>query len=137
MDHKTARAMISPFYEALNLPATKNTAALIESVTAPDWRSFSREGVSKSRSEFTKQVAGFGKMMPDLKWEIREVLADNDKIVVRSTASGTPAGDFMGVTHSGRSFSILTIDLHTVRDGKLVEVYHVEDWAGAIGQLRG
>jgi predicted ester cyclase len=137
MDREAAKAMVAPFYDALNLPATKDTTALIESATAPEWRSFSREGVSKSRSEFIRQVAGFGKLMPDLGWEIREVVADDDKIVVRSTASGTPADNFIGVPHGGRSFSILTIDLHTTRDGKLVEVYHVEDWAGAIVQLKG
>lgn len=35
----------------------------------------------------------------------------------------------------GKSFRIMTIDIHTVQDGKLVEAYHVEDWAGAIRQL--
>jgi len=136
MDREAAMAIVAPFYDALNLPATKDTKSLIESVTTPDWRSFSREGVSKTRSEFTQQVAGFGKLMPDLKWEIREVVAGDDKIVVRSSASGTPSADFMGVPHAGKTFEILAIDLHTVQGDKLVQVYHVEDWAGAIGQLK-
>ena len=64
-------------------------------------------------------------------------MVGDDKIVVRSSASGTPSADFMGVPHSGKSFAILAIDLHTVQSDKLLQVYHVEDWAGAIGQLKG
>lgn len=135
MNHESARALVAPFYEALNRPATREVASLVESVTAPGWRSFSAESVSKSREEFIEQVKGFGKLLPDLAWEIRDVLLDGDKIVVRSEASATPAGPFFGVPHGGKSFRAMTIDIHTVREGKLVEAHHVEDWAGAIRQL--
>jgi predicted ester cyclase len=58
-------------------------------------------------------------------------------VIVRSEASGTPSGDFMGVPHSGRRFSIMTIDIHTVREERLVAAHHVEDWMGAVRQLKG
>jgi hypothetical protein len=29
----------------------------------------------------------------------------------------------------------MTIDIHTVRDGKLIAAHHVEDWASALRQL--
>jgi hypothetical protein len=29
----------------------------------------------------------------------------------------------------------MSIDIHTIRDGKLIEAYHVEDWMGAVRQL--
>ena len=77
-------------------------------------------------------------MLPDLKWEIKEVLADPvaNKVIVRSEASGTPAGDFMGVPHSGKTFRVMAIDVHTVRDGQLAVAHHVEDWVGALRQLK-
>ena len=43
----------------------------------------------------------------------------------------------MGVPHGGKKFQIMTIDIHTVKDGKLIAAHHVEDWAGAIRQLAG
>lgn len=137
MNRDTARAIIAPFYDALTAPASKDVRALVEGLTSPDWRSFSGEGVSKGREEFIQQVTGFGRLIPDLVWEIKEVLADGDTIVVRSEASGTPAADFMGVPRSGRRFAVMTIDIHTLVDGKLVRAHHVEDWAGALRQLRG
>jgi predicted ester cyclase len=135
MNHESARALVAPFYDSLNLPATKDVASLVESVAAPGWRSYSAEGVSKGRDEFIEQVKGFGKLLPDLAWDIREVLVAGDKIVVRSEASATPVGPLFGVPHGGKSFRIMTIDIHTVSEGKLVAAHHVEDWAGAIRQL--
>ena len=134
--HTDARSLIAPFYDALNNPAAKDVAALVTSVAAPEWRSYAGETQSKSREEFIAQAIGFGKLIPDLAWTIKEVLVAGDRIIVRSEATGTPAGEFMGVAHRGARFSIMTIDIHTVADGRLVRAHHVEDWAGAIRQLR-
>ena len=68
-------------------------------------------------------------------WTIKELFADGDRIIVRSESSGTPAADFMGVPHSGERFAIMTIDIHTVRDGQLITAHRVEDWAAALRQL--
>jgi predicted ester cyclase len=137
MNTTEARSLIAPFYEALNAPASKDVRALVEGLASPTWRSFAGEAASKSREEFIQQVIGFGKLIPDLCWEIQEVFSDGDRIIVRSEASGTPVADFMGVPHGGKRFSVMTIDIHTVEAGKLVRAHHVEDWAGALRQLRG
>ena len=64
------------------------------------------------------------------------MLQEGNKVIVRSLASGTPNGNFMGTpTDGSKSFKIMTIDIHTVENGQVVEVYHVEDWLTAIGQL--
>lgn len=136
MDRETAQALVAPFYDALNAPSTKAVRALVESVTSPEWRSFAGETNSKGRDEFIQQVGGFAKVLPDLRWEIKELFVDGDRIIVRSEAKGTPAAPFMGVAPGGKSFSIMTIDIHTVSDGRLVRAHHVEDWAGAIRQLQ-
>ena len=130
-----ARQMIAPFYEMLNRPATKDVAALAQSVLAADWRSYSGETTFKGRDEFVAQVRGFGQLIPDLAWTIKDVLVDGNRIIVRSEAGGIPAGPFMGVPPGGKSFRIMTIDIHAVEGGRLVTAHHVEDWAGAIRQL--
>jgi predicted ester cyclase len=135
MNAQTARLIVAPFYDMLNQPASKDLRALAETVIAPGWRSFAGENNSKGREEFVGQLGAFGKLIPDLRWEIKEVLVAGDRVVVRSEASGTPVGPFLGVAHGGKSFRIMTIDVHTVRDGKLIEAHHVEDWAGAVRQL--
>lgn len=137
MSHEAARALIAPFYDVLTRPSQKNVAEIVSEIAVPEWRSYAGETVSKGRQEFIAQVIGFGRAIPDLVWDIKEVLLSSDRIIVRSEASGTPAGDFFGVPHSGRSFKIMTIDIHTVKDDKLVVAHHVEDWASALRQLAG
>ncbi|MCX5742606.1 MAG: ester cyclase [Proteobacteria bacterium] len=137
MNTSEARTLIAPFYDALNLPASKDVRALVEGLASPTWRSFSGDTASKGREEFIQQVIGFGKLIPDLRWEIKEVFADGDRIIVRSEASGAPASDFMGVPHGGKRFAVMTIDIHTVEGGQLACAHHVEDWAGALRQLKG
>jgi predicted ester cyclase len=135
MTVEQARKQVAPFYEMLNQPATKDLKNLSEQVLSPDWRSYSSETDSKGRDGFVAQVGGFGKLIPDLKWEIKDVMVDGNRIIVRSEASGTPVGPFFGVPPSGKSFKIMTLDIHTIKDGKAIAAHHVEDWAGALRQL--
>jgi len=36
---------------------------------------------------------------------------------------------------SGKSFSIIRIDVHTMENGKIVQAHHIKDWAGALKQV--
>jgi len=136
MTVEQARKQVAPFYEMLNQPATKDLKALSEQALSPDWKSYSSEIDFKGRDGFVAQVGGFGKLIPDLKWDIKDVLVDGNRIIVRSEASGTPVGPFFGVAPTGKSFRIMTIDIHTIKDGKAITAHHVEDWAGALRQLQ-
>jgi predicted ester cyclase len=135
MTVEQARKQVAPFYDMLNQPAAKDLKALSEQALAPDWKSYSSETDFKGRDGFVAQVGGFGKLIPDLKWDIKDVMVDGNRIIVRSEASGTPVGPFFGVPPSGKTFKIMTIDIHTIKDGKAITAHHVEDWAGALRQL--
>jgi hypothetical protein len=82
-------------------------------------------------------IAFLGQVVPDLSWEVKECIAlDDGRFVVRGLASGTPVGPFFGVEPAtGRSFSIMSIDILTLEAGKIAHVYHLEDWTSAIAQL--
>lgn len=133
------KAVVQAFYDFLSNPASEPHAAAFEGATAENWQSIGNySGVNKSRDEFVGQVSGFfAKLMPDLNWDVQEMIQQDNKVVVRSRATGTPTGPLFGVDGNGRSFDILTIDIHTIENGKITRSYHVEDWAGALQQLSG
>jgi predicted ester cyclase len=81
-------------------------------------------------------VSNFASTIPDMTFEIREVLVAGDRVVVRGEVTGTPSGDLFGVPHSGKSFRIMAVDIQTIRDGRIAKTYHMENWLSAIGQLR-
>ena len=130
-----ARSVIAPFYDALNAAPGKDAVALMLQATSPEWVSCNSNEACSPRDKVIPGIVGFGKAIPDLKWDIKEVLVVGDRVIVRSEASGTPAVAFMGVPHGGKSFKIMSLDVHTIRDGKMVRAYHLEDWIGATRQL--
>jgi predicted ester cyclase len=135
MSIEAARASVAPFYKALNAEFAKDSPDLVRQSTAPQWVSCRGDDVCNNRDEV---IAGIGQRLtsvPDLKWEIREVLVAGNKVTVRGEATGTPAGEFMGAPHTGKSFKLMSIDVHTLEGGKLVRSYHIEDWLGAVRQL--
>ena len=82
-------------------------------------------------------IAYLGQVVPDLEWAPLEIIQTEDnRFVVRGRATGTPIGPFFGVDPAtGEDFDIMSIDIVTVADGKIVHIYHLEDWTGAIAQL--
>lgn len=140
MNTKTAdRELVESLYaKVLTAGGSKDIPADAAGILAEGWASIGNySGQNKDRTAFVKQVSGFFQLIPDLAWKIEEVLTDGNRYVVRSRATGTPRGPFFGVEPTGKRFDIMTIDIHTVEDGRIARTYHVEDWAGALGQLRG
>ena len=132
------RAVVEPFYAFLSNPTSEAHAKAARAVMADDWVSIGDySGARKTADRFVGQIGGFGKLIPDMNWEMVEVIEAGDRVIVRGRATGTPVGPMFGVDGQGRSFDIMSIDIHTLRNGRIVETYHIEDWAGAIGQLAG
>jgi predicted ester cyclase len=135
MSPDAARAAVVPFYKALNAEFANDSAALIRQATATDWVSCRGNDVCNSRDEVIGGVAQRLKSVPDLRWEIKDVLVSTNQVTVRGEATGTPAGEFMGAPRTGKSFKVMSIDVHTIEGGKMVRSYHIEDWIGAVRQL--
>ncbi|MBK20182.1 MAG: polyketide cyclase [Rhodospirillaceae bacterium] len=132
------KAAVQKFYDFLSNPASKAHAAEFMTVAANNWESIGDySSKKKSREKFVGQLAHFGKLIPNLNWTVKEMIQSGNRVIVRSRATGTPKGPFFGVDGKGKSFDIMAIDIHTLKDGKIVRSYHVEDWAGALRQLKG
>ena len=135
MSLEGARASVAPFYKALNAEFANDSAELIRQATAPDWVSCRTNEICNSRDEVIAGIAARLKSIPDLKWQIKDVQVSGNQVTVRGEATGTPAGEFFGAPRTGKSFKIMSIDVHTIEGGKMVRSYHIEDWIGAVRQL--
>lgn len=132
-----AREIVLPFYtQALTVNAETTSTAVLERILADGFVSLNGQE-TKPKAALVGQVAFFWKLIPDLRWEPQDVVVDGNKVVVRSIASGSPKGAFMGLELDGsKSFRIDTIDIHEIEGGQIVRVHHLEDWATAMRQLR-
>ncbi len=135
-----ARAIVAPWYAMFNQPFQGDVQVQHEKVVTPDYQScWGPEGVPGGcwgRDQSIKTIANFARTVPDMKFDIKEVLVSGNRVVVRGEVTGTPSGDFFGVPHGGKSFKILAIDIQTIKDGKISQTYHLENWLMGLGQLR-
>ncbi len=131
------KEIVKPFYtKCLTVNTEANVAEIMGNLLADDFQSIN-VGETKGKAQLTGQVQGFWKLIPNLKWEIQEMLQDGNRVVVRSLAGGNPKGNFMGIELDGsKAFKIMTIDIHTVENGQLKTVYHLEEWTTGIKQLK-
>jgi predicted ester cyclase len=130
-----ARAVVAPLYDALNQPAKKDVATLLETATSPNWQSCGANDQCAPRERVIAGVKSRGETIPDLKWEIKELIVAGNEVIVRGEASGTPVAPLYDVPPTGKGFKIMSIDIHTIEARKIVRSHHIEDWAGAMRQV--
>jgi predicted SnoaL-like aldol condensation-catalyzing enzyme/predicted ester cyclase len=130
-----ARTIVAPLYDALNQPTKKDVAALLAKATNPDYRSYSTNEDWLTRDQLAKVFKEIGSAIPDLRWTIKDIQTFGDQIVVRGELAGTPKGELFGAKPTGKSFKSMSIDVFTVKSGKLASAYHVENWVGALQQI--
>ena len=57
----------------------------------------------------------------DIRWEIVDMAAEDDKVAVSWTCSGTHDGDFMGLAPTGKKFSFSVMNFYYFNaDGKII-----------------
>lgn len=81
-----------------------------------------REGMKQAHQYFYE---GF----PDIYQTIDDMVAEDDKIVVRWTCTGTHLGHFVSVpiAPTGKVASVRGIDIFRITDGKIAECWHVAE----------
>jgi len=133
-----ARSVIAPWYSLFNVATRGDIKNIQEQVLTADYQSCSGYLPAEcwGRDTSIKVVGNFANTIPDLKFDIKEVLVAGDRVIVRGEVTGTPAGELFGAPHTGKSFRIMAIDIQTIRDGKIAKTYHMENWLSALGQLR-
>jgi len=73
----------------------------------------------------------------DQRWQIEDVVAEGDKVVLRCTHSGVHTGAYFGVPATGRTFAYKQMHIIRVAEGKGVEHWAVRDDASLMRQLAG
>jgi hypothetical protein len=133
-----ARVLIAPWYSLFNIATRGDVRAIQEAMLTDDYESCAGylPGECWGRETSIKVVSNFASTIPDMKFEIREVLVAGDRVIVRGEVTGTPSGELFGVPHGGNSFRIMAVDVQTIRDSRIAKTHHMENWLSAIGQLR-
>lgn len=73
--------------------------------------------------------------MPDVTWKAEETIAENNKVMVRFTMTGTQTNPFMGIPASGRNVKVTAMNIYEFNNGKIVREHGLPDLFTMLMQL--
>ena len=80
-------------------------------------------------------VAAFRQAFPDLRFDVHNIIVENDTAVTYATLHGTHLGEFAGIPATGRTIAVNGIDTVRFANGKAVEHWGSTDNLGLMQQL--
>ena len=92
---------------------------------------FVEQGIKGFREFF----ANWFSTIPDFKYSLKNIIADEDYVWVYGTYSGTHTGDWLGINATGKPYHFDAVDIFRVSDGKLAEHWDVLDMYTLFKQL--
>jgi steroid delta-isomerase-like uncharacterized protein len=127
-------ALAKGFYQAFASHAKDQ----LDSVLAADWIDVPMApGQKPGLAGMKAAMDGYYATFPDFTPTNDDFIASGDKVVVRSTITATQRGAFAGVAATGKSISVMAIDIHRICNGRIAETWHVEDWLSGLFQMGG
>lgn len=73
--------------------------------------------------------------MPDVQWKVEEIIADNNKVMVRFTMTGTQTNPFMGMPGSGKKVCVTAMNIYELKDGRIIREHGLPDLFTMLMQL--
>jgi steroid delta-isomerase-like uncharacterized protein len=126
------KALVRRFVEEVQ--CQHNLAALDE-LFSPDFVDHSGmtdpPTLEGSRQFFSMMFAAF----PDMRFVIRQQIAEGDKVLTHKTLQATQLGPFMGIPATGKAVAVDVMDIFTVAGGKITEHWTVGDMLRMMQQL--
>jgi steroid delta-isomerase-like uncharacterized protein len=93
-------------------------------------------GEKRGKAGFQEIVGVYRNAFPDIKLTIEEQIAEGDKVVTRTSGSGTQRGELFGTAPSGKRVSgVVGICVTRIISGKVTEDNWVYDALGMMRQL--
>jgi steroid delta-isomerase-like uncharacterized protein len=106
---------------------------------------FTESGVAYGLGDGEAEVRGPGQMkpfvrnlrgtIPDLQISIQDIMAEEDKVMVRVLLEGTHSGSGLGVPPSGRRIRVAGIVVIRISKGQFVEGWNSWDQLGLLRQI--
>ncbi len=127
------KALVTRYVEAWN---TGDFEAFKE-VLAPDYAYYlpSRSTKPMSLEETIEMGKMLQKAFPDISWSMEELIATEDKVIIRVIERGTHEGEFMGIPATGNKYETSEISISRIENRKIVEQREELDKLGLYQQL--
>jgi predicted ester cyclase len=128
------KALLRRFYKEVYVDWDMASAdqVLSPQFTSHDWP----QGGPTGPQAFRGYYSALRSAVPDARYEVDDLIAEDDKVVVRWRLLGTHKGAFRGIAPTGRPIVLKGIAIYRVDGGKLMERWVVSDLYGVLEENR-
>ncbi|HEY7640226.1 MAG TPA: ester cyclase [Steroidobacteraceae bacterium] len=110
----------------------------VDDAIAPQFRSHDwPQSGATGPAAFRDYYRTFRATVPDARYEVDDLIAEGDRVVVRWRMFGTHEGEFRGIAPTHRRIELKGIAIYRVQAGKLAERWVVSDLHGVLEQIGG
>jgi steroid delta-isomerase-like uncharacterized protein len=136
MSTASNKALFQRFHDAANTGDFEFLAKTIDELVDRDAVVRTPLPIDATGAEALKQVwAMLLRTYPDIHLTVEDVIAEDDKVVGRTTVTGTHQGEFMGVAPTGKSVTYNEIFIFRFANGRVVETWGVVDVYAQMKQI--
>jgi predicted ester cyclase len=127
------KALVRRFYKEVYVDWNM---ALVDDVVSPRFTShdWPEDGPSGPPA-FRDYYAAIRSAVPDARYEVDDLIAEGDRVVVRWRLLGTHEGDFGGIAPTGKPITLKGIAIYRVDSGMLMERWVVSDLHGLLEEI--
>jgi steroid delta-isomerase-like uncharacterized protein len=86
-------------------------------------------------AKLRQHIAAMEAAFPGYDLAAEDLIAEEDRVVVRTTLRGTHRGAFMGTPATGRTVAAPAVLIYRIAEGKIVDSWFTADMLGLLYQL--
>ncbi len=109
--------------------------SIADEIFAPNFTSTIPQAPTLDREGWKNYIQVFFDAFPDLYQETEEILATEDRLVIRAIYRGTHQRDFQGIPPTGKTVTITATGLNHMENGRIVRNIVEVDLLGLMQQL--
>jgi predicted ester cyclase len=94
-------------------------------------------GEPVARDDMVAEFRKHTDAVPDLAWEIQDLVVEGDRIAARLLDTGTPEQEWLGLAPTGATVSFVECAFYEVRDGRIAASWYMMDADAVRRQLAG
>jgi steroid delta-isomerase-like uncharacterized protein len=130
------KATLARFSDAMNTGDLEVISKTIDDLVEPDAQIRTPAPIEATGAQLLKELFGrLHRAFPDLHITVEDVIAEGDKVVSRTSVTGTHQGEYMGIPPTGNSVTYNEVIITRFADGRIVETWAVVDVLAQMRQL--
>ena len=130
MSTEENKALIRRYWQASN----EHNVDILDELMTTDYVQHETTGdinLKDVKAFDTMAIAAF----PDITNTIDDIIAEGDRVVVRTTTSGTHKAEYRGIPPTGKTAVITEVGIYRISKGKIAEGWSLYDALGLMQQL--